>query len=59
MAEDMTRFTKVDDQVDPRIFITFLDAANALEDLQEEGAEYGEQQHAHCAKAPGRRAHAG
>jgi ubiquinone/menaquinone biosynthesis C-methylase UbiE len=34
MAEDMTRFTRVDEQVDPTIFITFLDAANALADLQ-------------------------
>jgi ubiquinone/menaquinone biosynthesis C-methylase UbiE len=34
MAEDMTRFTKVDEQVDPKVFITFLDAANALADLQ-------------------------
>ena len=33
MAEDMTRFTRVDEQVDPRIFITFLDAVNALADM--------------------------
>ena len=34
MAEDMTRFTRVDEQVDPRTFITFLDAVNALADIQ-------------------------
>ena len=34
MAEDMTRFARVDEQVDPRIFITFLDAVNALADIQ-------------------------
>ena len=34
MAEDMTRFTRVDNQLDPGIFITFLDTANALEDLK-------------------------
>jgi ubiquinone/menaquinone biosynthesis C-methylase UbiE len=34
MAEDMTRFTRVDEQIDPGIFITFLDAVNALEDIQ-------------------------
>jgi ubiquinone/menaquinone biosynthesis C-methylase UbiE len=34
MAEDMTRFTRVDEQVDPSIFITFLDAVNALADMQ-------------------------
>ena len=33
MAEDMTSFTRVDEQVDPRIFITFLDAVNALADM--------------------------
>src|SRR4030095_14233223 len=32
--EDITRFTAVDQQADPRFFITFLDAGNALEDIK-------------------------
>src|SRR4029453_8506074 len=32
--EDITQFTAVDQQADPRFFITFLDAGNALEDIK-------------------------
>jgi ubiquinone/menaquinone biosynthesis C-methylase UbiE len=34
-TDDITRFTRVDQQTDPSFFIRFLDAGNALEDIKQ------------------------